>query len=139
MFDVNVGAILSAAVFSMVLGWLWYGPLFGQLWLRVNELTALDEEGRAAMQRGARVLYPFQFALTLIQIYILSLFVDLWPGLTGTEVALFLWLGFIVPSAAGLSMWNQKTGGARFTLFSLFAGYQLVQMIVFGFILGNWG
>ncbi len=139
MFDVNLWAILAAGVFSMLFGWLWYGPLFGKLWRAVHELTALDDTARAAMEQGARRLYLLQFVLTLIQIYILSLFIKQWPELAGAEVALTLWLGFIVPAAAGLSMWSYRPAGARFTLFALFAGYQLVQMIVFGFILGTWG
>ena len=33
--QVNWIAIVIVAVFNMILGTLWYGPLFGKLWMRI--------------------------------------------------------------------------------------------------------
>ncbi|MDO8488446.1 MAG: DUF1761 family protein [bacterium] len=39
MVPVNYLAILAAAVLSMVLGFLWFGPLFGQTWMKLMGLA----------------------------------------------------------------------------------------------------
>lgn len=39
MVPVNYLAILVAAVLSMVLGFLWYGPLFGKEWTKLMGVT----------------------------------------------------------------------------------------------------
>ena len=32
MVPINCWAVLVAAVASFILGWMWYGPLFGKAW-----------------------------------------------------------------------------------------------------------
>ena len=39
MIPVNYWAVLVAALFTFVLGFLWYGPLFGRTWLRLVGLN----------------------------------------------------------------------------------------------------
>ena len=39
MIPVNYWAVLVAALFTFVLGFLWHGPLFGRTWLRLVALT----------------------------------------------------------------------------------------------------
>lgn len=136
--DINYWAVLACGIVSMVLGWLWYGPLFGRLWMQVNDLNPDDVAKREAMQKEAGPLYGVQFLLVLLQVYILAHFVAGWEDASGLESSLWIWLGFIMPTVAGLSMWNAKPGKVRFTMFMLSAGYQLVSFIVFGLILGLW-
>ncbi|MBI3341870.1 DUF1761 domain-containing protein, partial [Candidatus Curtissbacteria bacterium] len=34
-FQINYMAVVAAAVVNMVLGFLWYGPLFGKPWMKM--------------------------------------------------------------------------------------------------------
>ena len=36
---INLAAVLAAALAAFVLGFLWHGPLFGKLWMRLMGFT----------------------------------------------------------------------------------------------------
>ncbi len=135
---INWWAVIGAAVFSMVLGMVWYGPLFGKAWLRIIGADALDLERRKQMQKEAGPLYGIQFALAILQAYILAHFVKAWSDTSPIEVAVFLWLGFIVPVLGGTAMWNNDPNPVKRARFSIQAGYQLVFMVAAGWILSTW-
>jgi len=137
--ETNYWAILACAVASMVIGTVWYGPLFGRKWTEINELSPDDLAKREAMQKGAGPLYAIQFFLSLLQIYILNNLI-LWTGASDKAVwvAFFLWLGMVMPTVAGLAMWNAKPTKVKWTLFLLSSGYQLILFVVYGVILGLW-
>lgn len=135
----NFWAVLASAVLAMVVGAVWYGPLWGKLWLEVSGATEADMARREEMMRETNALYLIQFALTVVQLYVLSWFVaSAWDAWDGMKAALLIWLGFVMPTIAGLAMWNAKPRKARLVLFALSAGYQLVCFLMFGIILSIW-
>ncbi|TXH00849.1 MAG: DUF1761 domain-containing protein [Candidatus Moraniibacteriota bacterium] len=137
--ETNYWAILVCAVASMVIGFVWYGPLFGRKWMEINELSADDLAKREAMQKSAGPLYGVQFLLSLLQIYILSNLFQ-WTGAGDKAVwtSFFLWLGFVMPTVAGLAMWNAKPAKVRWAMFLISSGYQLILFLVYGTILSVW-
>ena len=136
--DVNVLSVVGLGVAAMAIGAIWYGPLFGGLWMRVVDMTDLDLEAREKMQKAAGPLYLVQFALVVLQLVILSWFIGQREA-SGIGTAMLLWLGFVMPTIAGSAMWNAKPGKIRLTMFLLQSGYQLVCFLLFGFALGQWG
>lgn len=154
--EINYWAVLGCAGASMAIGAVWYGPLFGRKWMEVNDLSPDDVSKREAMQKEAMPLSIVQFVLSLLQIFILSIILYVYyryTNLIGSCIELgqcvertttyvfssfLIWLGFIMPTVAGLAMWNMKPARVRWTLFGLSAGYQLICLLVFGFILGQW-
>lgn len=136
--EINYWAVLACAVLSMIVGSVWYGPLFGRKWMAINELNPDDVAKREAMQKEAAPLYAVQFILSLLQAYILAHFIKGWTEVSGVENALWIWLGFVMPTVAGLAMWNAKPVKVRWMLFGLSAGYQLICFGLFGWILGTW-
>lgn len=136
--EINYFAVLACAVVSMVIGSVWYGPLFGKKWIEINGLSRDDIAKREAMQKEATPLYVIQFVLSLLQAYILAHFIGGWTEVSGVENALWIWLGFVMPTVAGLAMWNMQPTKVRWMLFGLSAGYQLICFVVFGWILSTW-
>jgi hypothetical protein len=131
--------ILISAIAAMAFGALWYGPIWGKKWLEVNNADALDTAEREEMMKETNVLYVIQFGMTVIQLYVLSHFINLaWDEKAGIGTALLAWLGFVVPTIVGLAMWNARPRKARWTLFLLSAGYQLFCFFAFGIILSIW-
>ena len=63
--QVNLLAVLVGAVITMVLGFLWYGPLFGQMWMRMVGRSAEEIE-------AAPTLYIYSFVSALITAYVLA-------------------------------------------------------------------
>jgi len=123
---------------SMVIGSVWYGPLFGKKWIEINGLNVGDIAKREVMQKAAMPLYLIQFGLSLLQLYILAHFIGGWKEASGVETSIWIWLGFVMPTVAGLSMWNMQLTKVRLAMFLISSGYQLVSFVAFGLILSWW-
>jgi hypothetical protein len=141
---INWWAVIVAAIVSMIIGSLWYGPIFGKLWMRLTGMdnSHLSPEKQAEMRKKAGPMYALQFILSILTLYILAHYIAGWqpqPGAMGGIInALWIWLGFIMPTIAGASMWNSMKRKDAWTLFFVNAGYNLILYIVFGAILGGW-
>ncbi len=139
--SINLWAVLGCGIFSMVLGFVWYGPLFGKKWMEVIGADALDAAERKKMQQRAGPLYLLQFLLTLFQAFVASGFIyEFRDGSLKTplQLMLMLWGGFVVPITAANAMWNNESKKKSWTRFLLSAGYQLVLNLAFGLILFLW-
>lgn len=131
-------AILVCGLLAMVLGYVWYGPLFGKKWMEVIGATEMDLERRKEMQKSAGKLYVVQFVLILFQVWVLSYYIKGWADASGVENALWVWAAFIMPTIAGSAMWNNDSARISWARFLIQAGYQLALFVIFGLILGNW-
>lgn len=140
--EVNLILILVCGIIAMVVGMLWYGPLlFGKAFIKANDWPdweTLSPEEKKIKQKEMGWLYLVQFIFTLIQLYILAHFVQGWTDVSGVEVAIWLWLGFIAPTVASNLIWSMTILKKRVILFGIIGGYQLVCMIIFGYILSHW-
>ncbi len=135
---INYLAVLVCGVISMLVGYVWYGPLFGKKWMHITGANAKSAEERKKMQKEAGPLYLVQFLLTLFQVYILAYLIACWPGASGWQLSLFLWAGFVMPIVAGSAMWNNDSSKVSWARFLIQAGYQLVMFVVYGLILTAW-
>lgn len=135
---VNIWAILVCGILSMVVGFIWYGPLFGKRWLEIIGATADDLEARKEMQKNAGPLYGIQFVLTLFQVFVLARLIQANTGETGLVTALWIWAGFVVPVLAASSMWNNDDRKISLSRFFIQGGYQLVMFVIFGLVLSLW-
>lgn len=136
--DINLWAVLACGVFSMILGSVWYGPLFGKLWMRVIGATEMDIEKRKEMQKRAMPLYLVSFMLALFQVWVLAFYIEGWQEATGVENALWIWVAFIIPTVAAGAMWNNDSAKISWARFLIQAGYYLVLFVAFGVILSVW-
>lgn len=130
--------MFTCAALAMIIGAVWYGPLFGKKWMEIIGADSADGEARKKMQRGAGKLYLVQFLLTLFQVWVLACYIGGWKDASGFENALWIWAAFVVPVLAGVSMWNNDSAKTAWARFLIQSGYQLVIFSVFGLILGWW-
>ncbi len=135
---VNYWAIATGAVLSMVIGAIWYGPLFGKKWMAIVGVNSADLEARKKMQKSAGPLYLVQFILTLFQVLILAHLIADTKLVGGLERSLWIWAAFIIPTLAGAVMWTNESGKLKWTRFLIQGGYQLVLFILFGLLLQYW-
>ena len=135
---VNYWAIISGAVLSMIIGGIWYGPLFGKKWMEIVGVNPADLEARKKMQKSAGPLYVLQFVLTLFQVFVLAHLVADTKLAGGLERSLWIWAAFIIPTLAGAVMWTNETGKLKWARFLIQGGYQLVIFVVFGLLLQFW-
>jgi hypothetical protein len=136
--DVSFIAVIVCAVLAMVVGFVWYGPLFGTIWMRINHVNAHDVEARKKMQKEAGPLYGVQFVLTIVQIVAVARFTLGLDIAVAIANAFWIYFGFIIPMAAGAAMWNNDSRSVMITRFLLTAGYQLLLLVIFATITQWW-
>lgn len=136
--EINYLAVLVCSILAMVLGYLWYGPFFGEKWMKITGADQNDLETRKKMQRNAGFLYFIQFLMTLFQVWILAYYIVGWQGASGLENSLWIWAAFVMPVVAGSAMWNNDSKQVSKTRFFIQGGYQLTLFVMFGLILGFW-
>lgn len=124
---INWVAVIVAIVLVQILGFLWYGPLFGQMW------HALDPSAPAGNTMDAKMVGGI-LASAVMVIGIAWLFGRLGVSglMDGIRTALVLWLVF---PAMGMSMMYFYEG-KPLNLIALNAGYDLVAFLLIGATLG---
>lgn len=142
VMQLNYWAIGAAMAASIVIGYLWYGPILGRAWIKEMGMSPDQKPGSGVMLH-AMVLTVIGSLLTAAM---LALGVEVWrlsdwrlgpsaPNATyGFFAAFFAWLGFTVPLLFGSVAWENRT----WTLFGINAGYYLVSFQVMGLILAQW-
>ena len=127
MVDVNYLAILAAAVVSMIIGSLWYGPLFGKVWMRLSGVTMESIDKAKARSMGKT--YLLAFIGSLVTACVLSRFIS-----SGISVVFLLWLGFIAPIYLASVLWE----GKPWKLWLLNNAYYLVTLLAMALVLRAW-
>ena len=136
--SINYWAVLAAAAASIILGFLWYGPLFGRQWLRLSgfsdkQIKQMKEKG----QKGMTKTYIVMVVSTLVTAYVLAHFVDYLQALSVGEalsLGFWLWLGFLATSQIGSVLWERKP----VKLYMINTAYSLVNLCIMAVILTVW-
>ena len=136
---INYLAVFVSAVVSMVVGSLWYGPLFGKPWMALMGMT--KESMAASKAKGMAKSYFLMFVGSLLMAFTLahavvfaSTYLNIWGVAAGLMGGFWNWLGFIVPVTLGVVLWENKP----WKLWFLNVGYYLVNLLVMGVILSVW-
>jgi hypothetical protein len=136
--SINYWAVLVGAVLSMVIGAIWYGPLFGKKWMEIVGVNPSDLAALEKMKKSATPLYIVQFVLTLFQVLVLAHLIADTKVVGGLERSLWIWAAFIIPTLAGAVMWTNEGSKLKWSRFLIQGGYQLILFIVFGLLLQFW-
>ncbi len=139
----NYLAILAGVVANMVIGFVWYGPLFGKRWAREVGLPADFKPSGADMAKsmGLMVLGAFLVAWCLAHnVFAWGFLAEKGmteqphPAVMGWSAGFFTWLGFFVP----VYLNSVSFEGKSWTLFGINVGYYFVNLQVLGMILVYW-
>ncbi len=131
MYAVNYLAVLIAAISAMVIGYAWYGPLFGKTWMKAAGVKMGDT--KPAGSEMAK-LYGAQYVGAAVMAYVLAVLLQMTGTadyMTGFKMAFWLWLGFIATSALGAVLFEKKS----WTYYGVTVGYQLINVLVMSAIL----
>jgi hypothetical protein len=128
--QVNWIAIVLGALLSMLLGFLWYGPLFGKVWLRSIGKKQEELQSRAGM-------YVVAFLAALVTAYVLAALI------AGLGVTVWWWgavVGAVISVGIGAAaaLINGLFLRESFGSWLLFAFYQLVLYAVEGAVFAVW-
>ena len=130
--EINWLAVLAGAAAHMVLGFLWYGPLFGNLWIRGIGKTREEIAGaQSAMPYTVSIISAVLLAFGLALLLTAPEQVDLVTGLTWGLIAGLL---FVAPVLATTAVFESRP--LSVTLLAI--GYAVVGLAIMGAILGAW-
>jgi hypothetical protein len=134
--DVNLTAVLAAAVAAFIVGFLWHGPIFGKLWMDLMGVS--EAEVKAAKAKGMGAMLPHMIGALLQQI-VLAFVLAYLGYLTTSEsisemmvLAAWVWLGFIVTVQLNAVLWEKR----KPALYFLNIVYHLVSLLVVAAVLG---
>jgi hypothetical protein len=131
--NINVVAVIVAAVVSFLLGWLWYSPvLFANTWMKALGKSKEDimKGGRQAMFKGMSI----SFLQALIVATAIAHFFNLGGGTTvgmAIETACVCWFAFVVM----LDLVTRTYEQSNITLFYIHVGYRLFEFNIIALIL----
>jgi hypothetical protein len=134
-FTVNYLAVLVASVISFILGFVWYGRLFGKAWIKASGWTKQQIE--KAKKESMTKPMVIGFINTLVVSYVLAVLVRLAAASTiaeGALVGLIVWLGFYLTASIGSVLWENKS----MNLLYINSAFNLLNLIIVSAILAVW-
>jgi hypothetical protein len=134
-YHINVPAILVCGVVSLIIGFVWYGPLFGKAWAGYTGWTE-EKIKTVAGSRMART-YVLTFLAALVTAFVLDMFgwaVDARSVTQGLMLGLWTGIGFAAMAFATTHLFEHKPAG----LWLIVSGYQIAYQVAAGAILALW-
>lgn len=128
-FHVDFIAVLAATVSAMVLGSLWYGPIFGKKWMALNNFNVEELRARGPMWKP--------IAVTSVMYLIASFGLSMYLG-EAPDIAFGAFAGFATAFFwIGTSKFNNVTyEGQSKKLWLLNFGYDALVYTIMGIIIG---
>lgn len=133
MGNINYLAVVVSALSAFIVGWMWYGPLFGKAWMKLNGFTP------EMLRDGKGLSMPLIMIVNYIATALAALAIAMFIGteanagfgiFAGIMIAIF-WIG---TSRLNDVLYERKP----FKLYLINVGYYLVIYSVMGAILGAW-
>lgn len=133
MSQINLWAVLVAALASFIVGWLWYGPLVGKLWMKLNGFT--PEKLREEKGLPMPFIMIVNYVATVLAAFSIAMFIGAESNASfgifaGLMIALF-WIG---TSRLNDVLYERQP----FKLYLINLGYNLVIYVIMGAVLGAW-
>ena len=136
MPPLNWLAVLVAAVATFLLGALWYSPmLFAKPWVRAHGYTPQKTE---EMRKSAGRAYGLSFACYLVMAAMMAVLAWKSGAATvtgGLRLGFVCWLGFAATIGLTAQLFSEK---AKFGVYAIDGGYQLIYLLLQGVVLAVW-
>ncbi len=128
--NINWLSVIVAAISSFLIGGIWYGPIFGKVWMTEFGFTEVDLKKRSI---------PKTFGLSLLLSFIAALVLEFFIGadtdlIFGAMAGFFAGFGWVATFLGILYLFEMKS----YKAYLINAGYCIVALTVMGIILGAW-
>lgn len=134
--NINFLAVIAATLSTFVVGWLWYGPLFGKAWMSA---VGLSEE--QLQQGNMGKIFGLAFVFEFIMAFNLAMFITGSPeaaaeanATSGAFYGFLAGFGWVFFALAVNGLYEQKSWKYIF----INGGYWAVAFTIMGLILGAW-
>lgn len=132
--SVNIWAVLISSLVLMVLGFLWYGPVFGKTWMKLSGISQKDiEEAKSQMSKTYALSTLGALVISFVLAYFVQ-FLEARSAVSGAMIGFWIWLGFVATTMLNSVLYE----GKPMMLYALNTGYYLVALPIMGAILAVW-
>ena len=135
IYRLNIPAILVCGAVSLVIGFFWYGPLFGKIWAGYTGWTNEKVKVVPASRMARTYLLTFAAALvTALVLDVLAWSLNLTSVWGGLRLGLWTGVGISAMAFATTHLFEHKPFG----LWLIVSGYQIVYQTAAAVILALW-
>lgn len=138
--DINFIAVIVSALVAFIIGFLFHGPLFGKMWMKLANITPTGNEkmsdmyGQMGMNLLANIVTGFVLAILITLISESGYLFDKSLVCIGMIGSALVWAGVVVPGSSMDSIWMGKSW--KLWIFECICS--LVMLLAMGAILGAW-
>jgi hypothetical protein len=132
---INILALLASGVLSLIIGFVWYGPLFAKPWSRYTGWT--DEKVKSVGGGSMALTYGLTFVAAVVQALVLTLFARSLGAVTwidGLLLGAIAGAGFTALGFATTHLFEHKPLG----LWLIVSGYEVVYLAAAGVLVSIW-
>lgn len=122
---------LVGAVLMTVIGFVWYGPLFGKSYMAASGMAAQSMDG--GNKKSVMTATIIEFVMSFIMLFGFLTMMNLAYAGTYTAALVFaalFWFFFMMTQKASSVLWTNLSTKSKWTLFGLGAGYSLVSLVI---------
>lgn len=131
MLEINIGAVILAALSSFLLGGFWYSPaLFGNIWTRAAGLGQMTPGNKHPPR-----VFVVSFLFALIAAAAFAWWLGPKPALISALIHGLVAGTCFVAASFGI---NYQFADRSMVLWLVDGGYHTAQFLIFGLVLGLW-
>jgi hypothetical protein len=139
MQSLNYIAIMSITIGTWAAGALWFGPLFGKLWMRVHHGDKkFSASEMAKMSEGMWKLLVGEIFANLLLVTGLAILIQRMPAFSGMHLGLFVWAGFVLPTLLSSVLWGNDQKQYMLLKIVISGSYRLIMLAGAGYLLSIW-
>ena len=129
--NLNYLSILIQTVLLVVLGAVWFGPIFGKMWSKIMGFELLSIEEQKQLEKEITPYYAVQAIATIFYCTGLNIIFNLTHGTANHFIiGLMIWGLIVLPTLATDIIWG-NTKKEHWTMqFLLVAVYQLISIML---------
>jgi hypothetical protein len=133
--EINFLAVLVAAIAAFLIGGAWYSALFRKPWIASRGYS--DEQIKQMQKRHPpaaffSIMFICYLVVALVMAAMMSIF-GIRGGAHGALLGVLIWI-----IAAAIAMTGHITSTVRLSGYFIDVSYQLVYLVLIGWIIGAW-
>lgn len=140
-YDVNYLAVLVSAIVFFGIGSLWYGPLFGKVWMKAmgwTEDSLEADKSQTNMPLSFGLMFFGSLVMAFVTAHMVPFMMHIYPDMSGFSAGLVtgltLWFGYVFAYLLTAPAFENKP----WSYVLVNGGYWLVGIVVTGIIVGIW-
>jgi len=122
---------LIGAVVMTIIGSIWYGPLFGKVYMRV--ISATTPVDMQAAKKDMIIRMVIDFLMSFVMLFGFLTLMNLAYAGTYSAALIFgalFWFFVVMPQKASSAIWSGKNRSNSWALFGLTGGYSLLSFVI---------